>query len=127
MTLPRNATAGALTCWLVSCALLLAQTLGLLHGVVHPSQAPFHLHQDIHLHGGEQVPGSDWISGLFFTHDGDQDCRLFDQASHGSAAPPVAMLSLPAVLVAAVFDISRSEARARWAALFDARGPPLTR
>jgi hypothetical protein len=34
---------------------------------------------------------------------------------------------LPVVLSTAIFDISRGEALARWAALFDARGPPSTR
>jgi hypothetical protein len=37
------------------------------------------------------------------------------------------MVTLPLVLSSVAFDISRGEALARWAALFDARGPPLTR
>lgn len=65
-------------------------------------------------------------SRFFSSHDGDSDCRLFDQASHGNAAPAMVALCLPMVLSSFVFDISRGEALARWAALFDARGPPLT-
>jgi hypothetical protein len=108
-----------------------------MHGVVHGPQA--HLHSHVHAHQGshhtehtapahaeEQGEGG-WLASLFASHDGDSDCRLFDQASHGQAAPALPMLSLPLVLSNVVFDISRGEALARWAALFDARGPPSTR
>ena len=132
--------AGAMV-WLLAAALLLAQLLGLMHGVVHGPQAHIHSHSHAH-HGGhhqehaalahaeEAVEGADeggWLASLFSLHDGDSDCRLFDQASHGQAAPTFPMLSLPVVLSTVIFDISRGEALARWAALFDARGPPSTR
>jgi ABC-type nickel/cobalt efflux system permease component RcnA len=125
--------------WLLATALLLAQLLGLMHGVVHGPQAHLHLrdaahlaqvhHDDDHDHSAiaqdEQEGG--WLASLFSSHGGDSDCRLFDQAAHGHAAPVLPMLSLPLVLCTVAFDISRGEALARWAALFDARGPPLTR
>jgi len=136
--------------WLLVAALLLAQLLGLMHGVVHGPQSHFHTHthspahshahHDVHhddtqhhehislTHAEEQVEGEGgWLNALFASHDGDSDCRLFDQASHGHAAPTFPMLSLPLVLSSAAFDISRGEALARWAALFDARGPPSIR
>lgn len=125
--------------WLLAAALLLAQLLGVMHGVVHGPQAHIHLHSNVHhdghqhqqehsalAHAEEEGEGG-WLASLFSSHDGDSDCRLFDQASHGQAAPAFPLLSLPLVLSSVAFDISRGEALARWAALFDARGPPFTR
>lgn len=133
--------------WLPVVALLLAQLLGLMHGVVHSPQA--HLHDDTgpahlaHVHDASHdysdhqdhdhsaiahdEHSEGWLASLFSSHEGDSDCRLFDQASHGQAAPAFPMLSLPLVLSSVAFDISRGEALARWAALFDARGPPSSR
>lgn len=125
--------------WLLAAALLLAQLLGLMHGVVHGPQAHIHAHSHAHhgshhqehaalAHAEEAGEGEGgWLASLFSSHDGDSDCRLFDQASHGQAAPTFPMLSLPLALCTVAFDISRGEALARWAALFDARGPPSTR
>jgi hypothetical protein len=122
--------------WLLAASLLLAQLLGLMHSVVHGPQAHIHSHSHTHHDGHHQEPSAlahpeeddgGWLASLFSSHDGDSDCRLFDQASHGQAVPTLPMLSLPLVLSSVAFDISRGEALARWAALFDARGPPSTR
>jgi hypothetical protein len=128
--------------WLLAAALLLAQLLGLMHGVVHGPQAHLHSHSHQHAHHGshhsahsehsapahsEEAEEGGWLASLFDSHDGDSDCRLFDQASHGHAAPTFPMLSLPLVPSSLAIDISLGEALARWAALFDARGPPSTR
>jgi hypothetical protein len=131
--------------WLVIFALLLVQTLGLIHGVVHGgAHAPHMSHmshmqlpvsgfasaqerQHLHDDGPDADHDAGWLASLFSSHDGDSDCRLFDQASHGSAAPAVALSSLPMVPPSFVVAIFQGEALARWAALFDARGPPLTR
>jgi ABC-type nickel/cobalt efflux system permease component RcnA len=130
--------------WLLVAALLLAQLLGLMHGVVHGPQARLHSHGHHELASAHASNDHDhdhdhdhsatahdehggWLASLFSSHDGDTDCRLFDQASQGHAAPVLPMLSLPLVLCTMAFDISRGEALVRWAALFDARGPPLTR
>lgn len=135
-----SGSAGALA-WLLAASLLLAQLLGLMHGVVHGPQAHLHSHSHLHSHQDSHHPEhaalahaeepaegeGGWLASLFASHDGDSDCRLFDQASHGQAAPALPMLSLPLVLSSLAFDISRGEALARWAALFDARGPPSTR
>ncbi|MES2415782.1 MAG: hypothetical protein V4614_18465 [Pseudomonadota bacterium] len=117
---------------LLACALLLAQTLGLMHGVVHVphgdgsrSGATVTL-QSAHLQGEAQAHHGPWVDALFSSHHGDNDCRLFDQSSNGSAAPQVASLALPVLLPSFVVAIFQGEALARWAALFDARGPPLT-
>jgi len=132
-----SSSAGALV-WLLAASLLFAQLLGLMHGVVHGPQAHIHSHSYVHqdghhqehaalAHVEEEGEGGGWLASLFSSHDGDSDCRLFDQASHGQAAPTLPMLSLPLVLSSLAFDISRGEALARWAALFDARGPPFPR
>ena len=128
--------------WLLAAALLLAQLLGLMHGVVHVPQAYLDspVHHELasahasHGHGDhdhsatvQDEHGSSWLEFLFSSHGDDSDCRLFDQASLGQAAPVLPMLSLPLVLSSVAFDISRGEALARWAALFDARGPPSSR
>jgi hypothetical protein len=96
-----------------------------------------HLHdggqeqQHLHDHASDADPDADHDAGLlaslFSSHDGDPDCRLFDQASHGHAAPALAPLVLPMMLSSLLVAISQGEAIARWAALFEARGPPLTR
>jgi len=137
MSLPPQAPARPLA-WLVVFALLLVQTLGLVHGVVHAPHMPqMQWHDGGHHSAQEQQhrhddgldadPDAGWLASLFSSHEGDSDCRLFDQASHGSAAPAVALLSLPMVPPAFVVAIFQGQALARWAALFDARGPPLTR
>ncbi|UUZ64515.1 hypothetical protein LP417_05700 [Polaromonas sp. P1-6] len=127
--------------WLVVFALLLAQTLGLIHGVVHGgvhapqvTQMPqMQLHdgaqeqQHLHDHGSNADHDADLLASLFSSHDGDSDCRLFDQASHGHAAPALVPLVLPMMLSSLLVTISQGEVIARWAALFEARGPPLTR
>ena len=121
------------TVYFLACLLLLAQTLGLIHGVVHGHQTP--ARGDGLLQETVQKPvaaavadsGAAPLSSLFSSHDSDADCRLYDQASHGSAMPGIFSLILPMVLASRVFDLTRGEAIARWAALFDARGPPLTR
>lgn len=118
--------------WLLGCALLLAQALGLMHGVVHAPQAGANgkaaLASQSAFVATTQADrsGGHWVDDIFSSHHGDNDCRLFDQASHGSAAPQLAALALPVVLPPLDVTIFQGEALARWVALFDARGPPLT-
>ena len=63
---------------------------------------------------------------LFSSHQTASDCSLYDLASPGGALLAVAHIALPAVLPPMAVAIFAGEALARWAALFDARGPPLT-
>ena len=116
--------------------LLLVQTLGFMHGVVHakPHDAvherllPLHQHADHADHPGHADHAHHtctWFEALFSSHDGNADCRLFDQASQGDAAPALVQFSLPSLPPSVVVAIFQREALARWAALFDARGPPL--
>ena len=66
------------------------------------------------------------LSALFGVHS-EAECRLYDQLSHGAAAPCVPPVLLPVLLPAASFVWLEGEVFARWIALFDARGPPSTR
>jgi hypothetical protein len=99
--------------WLLAFALVAAQALGLAHRVVHAQ----------HGHGHE--PGG--IASLFDGHDsGSTECRLFDTVNHDA---PLALAAMVLPTVTAFFFLDRfdGEFLARWAALFDARGPPSLR
>lgn len=103
-------------------AMLLAQLAGFVHGVAHAPIAQGVVQQDkasTHSHGFS-------LAGLFQAHD-EATCRLYDQLSHGEGAPCVPTV-LPALLPPATFVLElHGLALARWAALFDARGPPSLR
>lgn len=102
-------------------ALWAATTLGLMHGTLHgaPAAAGFTGHV-----AKEAAPSG--LAALFGVHS-EAECRLYDQLSHGSAAPCVPPVFLPVLLPAASFVWLEGEVFARWIALFDARGPPSTR
>ncbi len=114
-------------------ALLLAPMLGLMHGVVHGgghslhgAQAHAHAAGD-HDHARGHDHGQGWLADLFSVHADDSDCRVYDQLCHSDVvtAPPAVVL--PLVLSSFVFHFLEGEVLARRAALFEARGPPLTR
>jgi hypothetical protein len=114
-------------------ALLLAPLLGLIHGVVHGAggplhgqQAHVHLAQD-HDHAHEHADGHGWLADVFSVHADDADCRVYDQLCHGDGVSAAPALVLPIALSAFVFHFLEGEVLARRAALFEARGPPLTR
>ena len=113
--------------WLLLFALVAAQTLGLMHRVVHGSQfesdteiAAVHVHDD-----GHHNPS--WAETLFGGHAGESACRLFDQLSQGGCLPSVPAVLLPIAAPSFFLQWFQGEALARWAALFDARGPPQLR
>lgn len=117
--------------------LLLNQTLGPLHGVVHApsSMSAVGTHQPHARAGAYAVAAPDrsadsLFSRLFEGHSrdsGSADCRLFDQSSHCDAMPGVPVLALPLVLQPFDFSVLPGLAVARWHALFQARGPPSVR
>ena len=118
-----------------SLALLAAQTLGLLHGILHspataaaanesspqPQEAAAH---DSVTRGSSNAR---FLKPLFSGHLTDTDCRAYDQLSHFDAAPGVAALALPLVLTPFLLSTLTGLATARWHALFQARGPPSLR
>ena len=111
--------------------LLLAPVLGLLHGVVHTAgDHPQAAHKQTQAHAveaGGLAHGHGWMDELFSAHVNDSDCRVFDQLCHSQAPPALPLLVLPMVLSPLVFHFLEGEVLARWAALFEARGPPLAR
>ena len=107
--------------------LLLAPMLGLMHGLTHGALDARHAvpaHSDHaddsgHEHGG--------LADLFSAHADATDCRVYDQLCHADALSVPPLAALPMVLSAFIFLFLQGEALARQAALFEARGPPLTR
>ncbi|MDM0030713.1 hypothetical protein QTI33_00990 [Variovorax sp. J22P271] len=106
-------------------ALWAATTLGLLHGTLHGVAASAHADAATGAVAGKAA-ASHGLSALFGVHT-EAECRLYDQLSHGAAAPCVPPVFLPVLLPAASFVWLEGEVFARWIALFDARGPPSTR
>lgn len=127
---------------LVAFSLLVAQLMGLMHGVVHNPLCKLETPicrlgyaqpngRDHYYFAGEVSKadareGKGLLQTLFSSHVGDADCRLFDQACSGSTAPAVALLNFPLVQSSLIGGIPRGEAIGRVATLFEARGPPLT-
>ena len=106
--------------------LLLSQSLAQLHAVKHAVKhgGPAGVNHAAAAHVAHEDHG--FLEQLFSNHNTDTDCRLYDQLGDGHAMPAVALLELPVVLPSLKVAIFQGEALARWAALFDARGPPLT-
>ena len=106
-------------------SLVLSQSLGQLHSVKHAGQATAvhavgeQVTQEIHQHAG-------FLDLLFSSHGSASDCRLYDHLTGGQALPLMLAMPLPMVLPSLLVAIFEGDALARWAALFDARGPPLT-
>ena len=121
-----------LLAWLLAAVLVLTQTLGLMHGIEHGktrSAGTHHHHADCESHhhdGATALFAQSFLADLFDSHQQESDCRLYDQASHDGAPATVIKLALPVVPPSFSVAIFQGDALARWAALFDARGPPLT-
>ena len=110
--------------WLLALALLLAQTLGLVHGQLHATTQQL---AQAHSQASSEAPAARW-SGLFDAHGSAADCLVFDQLSHGDAAPLLPLLARPPLPVAAgLLDFVQGLIPARRSAPFDARGPPPLR
>ena len=108
-------------------ALLLPQLLGLLHTVAHDGAHALVHRSEMAASEGHQPTAAPSLAGLFDTHDeGSPDCRLFDQASHDILTTTVAALTPPSATPDTGVALFAGDALARWAAQFDARGPPLT-
>lgn len=125
---PRLTTLLAL---LLAAVLVMTQMLGVVHGMTHgQSGSALHSHDHDHHHADAHDEAGDasrhFLSALFSLHEETSDCRLYDQASHDGGLGTVKPLTLPVVPPPFTVAIFQGEALARWAALFDARGPPLT-
>ena len=115
---------------LLAAVLVMTQTLGLVHAITHGSSGSSLYFEDEfpdHDHDVAKAPGvNHFFVSLFSLHHDVSDCRLFDQASHDGGLAVAVKSALPVVLPPLTVAIFQGEALARWAALFDARGPPLT-
>lgn len=131
---PRFTTLLAL---LLAAVLVMMQTLGVVHSMTHGQSGAMlhshdhdHAHDHDHHHADAHDDAGDssrhFLSALFALHEEASDCRLYDQASHDGALAAVMPSALPVVPPPFSVAIFQGEALARWTALFDARGPPLT-
>ena len=118
-------------------ALLMVPLFGLMHGIVHGfshgqsialsqvqaqatvTQAPAG-RSLTHSHKG-------WTEALFSSHGKAADCLVFDQLCHADALHFLSLQALPTPLPNIVLVTSAGDFIARWAALYQARGPPLAR
>ena len=117
---------------LLAAVLVMTQTLGLVHAITHGSSGSSlyfedEFHDQDHDHDVAKAPGvNHFLVSLFSLHSDVSDCRHFDQASHDGGLAMAVKSALPVVPPPLSVGIFQGEALARWAALFDARGPPLT-
>jgi len=104
---------------LLLCVLLAMQGLGQWHRVVH---APGH----DHVAASKAQAGHASIGEIFATHDGDADCRAFDQAGLADlvfGAPATRVELAPAALVLSPQCRTQFPLRA---AAYRARAPPAS-
>lgn len=94
-----------------------AQALGFAHRVLHAGGTapvpPAQQQAETHAHGAQDL----------FGHDDAGECRLFDALAQGGPLPAAQAVALPPP-ADDVIRATAGEAVARWAALFQARGPP---
>jgi hypothetical protein len=104
----------------IAAAMVLGQTLGLVHRLVHASSG--HEVGATGVTAPSAAHGVSWSKGLFEEHN-EPTCRLYDAVA-GGAALTTACSFLPAAFSAHLITFRSGEALSRWAALFEARGPP---
>lgn len=109
-------------------ALLFAQALGFVHRSVHGLEAAGTALPTIasrQAAGLAEAAHGGWAQA--FDHDaGGSECRLFDAVGHDAVQP--CLLALPVAIPPPAFvAVLAGESLARWAAMFDARGPPPAR
>jgi hypothetical protein len=135
---------GAPPWWVRQCAValllavVLAQTLGLVHrSLYHPLQHSLHgvgaQHSHNHAndtHAHDNDAHSDcspsWLAGLFAGHSDDAGCRLVDAQSSFGFVFYAASLALTSFVAMELIAFSQITSTARAAALFEARGPPVS-
>lgn len=105
---------------------LAGQGLGLVHRTVH-GPAGSGSGVALHVHGAADArEEGGWLAGLFDGHDDESKCRLFDSLTQGGPQPACVNL-LPPPHAPGLLATLAGAVLARWAALFDARGPPRFR
>ena len=107
-------------------AMLLAQSLGLLHRTAGPTPQA-HSHSDASAHHHVSGHEGNFLGKLFAGHASDADCQTFDQLSHFDSVSALLAVGLSLALTSALCAFLQGLACARWHAQFRARGPPLPR
>lgn len=111
--------------WLVA-AIFLAQSLGLIHSVLH-SATPHGVHVGVDLQAGtHEDADSNGLARLFLGHDNASDCRLYDQVSHGDGMPTAALLQLAVAHPPALTQVFQALAPLKPTVRLQARGPPVS-
>lgn len=109
--------------WLVA-AMFLAQSLGVMHNVLHTTaQQGVHAWAALPV-GAHEDAGGHGLARLFLGHDNASDCRLYDQVSHGDGLSTVALLQLPALHPPPLTQVLQALAPAKPTVRVRARGPP---
>lgn len=109
-------------------ALVLAQSIGLIHGIAH---APL-LQQSFantHVEQTGDAPDS-FVERLFGDHhdqNGNAKCHLFDQSNHLDGLCDVSAVVLPTHFATVAPVAFTGLSAVRWLAAFHARGPPSFR
>lgn len=109
--------------------LVLAQAIGWMHRSLHgASPARGSAAVALHVHANATKPDASrsWTDKLFGSHSEASDCRLFDVLGQPGCAP-AAMPGPTLISMATLLATTHADFVARWAALFDARGPPASR
>ena len=119
---------------LLALMVLLTQMLAMMHGVIHAvpdSVRDQHeagvVYADAQSEHAATEAGSaaSWIKALFSAHEGQSDCRQYDQLNRDALPAGLVVVGVHVTPEILIVDMPRGEALARWAALFEARGPPL--
>ena len=117
-----------LACSALLVALVLAQTLGLVHRIVH---APTGGHSALAVPvlasasaSAAMEAGTRWLKALFSGHSSEQGCDLYDQLSHADAVPEAPAAAILAHGLDAVPTRHSAGQVAAQAAGFLARAPP---
>ncbi|CAN5638712.1 hypothetical protein BH11PSE7_BH11PSE7_22760 [soil metagenome] len=114
-------------------ALLLAQTLGFMHRIVHhPIAGAQGLQVRAQAQVAQAAPAArahptGVLAALFQHNEDDPSCRLYDQSSSFDTLASVPAVLLPMAVSSFILVVFEGEVLARWVALFDARGPPSIR
>lgn len=111
--------------WLLACALwavLVARSLALLHGVVHPVGGGV-------AHGATSIVASEassWVAKALGDHDqGSLTCQLLDQLLHDGSFDLVGAPWLPPLLLLALVAVPAGRLLVAARAGFHARAPPV--
>lgn len=105
---------------------VLTQTLGWMHRGLHGASGVAQHAVPAQLAAPSQIEPSGWLDDLFGSHTDASDCRLFDVMAKPGCVPQMDWVP-PPTPTAAFLLASHADLVIRWAALFDARGPPLPR